>query len=193
MAECADGATTRRNRILDMLRYVQTRMPIGATNLQVSNYMGLQHGLRSNTAQGYIGEMIRMGLLRPAANYLVLDEPEFNKWLEILGLSDPDVQMVCQGCGSLYSSAVPSCPGCGSSKREIYDPRVHTEERLSQIRDASHPKAQKAQKNQKARRPRVTKPDPVPVRCIKCGTRYDARTEARCPKCQAYERELVKL
>jgi hypothetical protein len=117
-----DGATTRKERILDMLRFVESNMPRGLSNLQIQQYMSLQHGLKYETTLKLIQEKIREGMLRTSGSLLVLDESEFKRWIEILGIGGPPaITVQCRDCGCVYSSKRPRCPECESEERDSYD------------------------------------------------------------------------
>ena len=84
MSRVADGATTRRERILDMLRYIRTFMPRGVGLDQVGLYMTMAHGLTRKKTQEYVYEMSQAGLLEFEAGRLKLDVAQFERLLELL-------------------------------------------------------------------------------------------------------------
>ena len=123
MPDPADGATTRKNRQLDMLRYAQTFMPEGISHTKLMGYMDLQHGLTPATAGSYIQGMIRYGILKPEGNMLLLNQAQFDAWMDMIGFGPPVIQVTCTDCGAIYSSRRASCPSCDSVAREATDPK----------------------------------------------------------------------
>lgn len=85
MSRVADGATTRRERILDMLRYIRTFMPKGVGITQVQTYMSLAHGLTFKTSQKYVYEMQMAGLVEFESGMLKIDIPQFERLMQLLG------------------------------------------------------------------------------------------------------------
>ena len=116
----ADGATTRKNRMVDMLRYSQQWMPEGVTEQQLMAYMRRVHGLTARKAAEYVHEQITDGMLKPIGSRLFLDESTFGNYLDLLGFNHPAVQVMCIDCGAIYSSRVSNCPGCGSAARTLW-------------------------------------------------------------------------
>ena len=91
MSISSDGATVRRERILDMLRYLRGFMPRGATLQQVQLYMSIAHGLTHKTSQSYVYEMQLGGILSFVAGSLKVNLPNFRRLMEIMAPDrDPD-------------------------------------------------------------------------------------------------------
>ncbi len=117
--EPADGATTRKNRILDMLRYVQTNEPSGLSHQEIVGYLDMSHGLKPRTGGGYVQRMISLGILRPRGQKLHLDESGFQRWLEVSGMGTPAVMVRCTKCKAEYISSITACPTCQSVERSL--------------------------------------------------------------------------
>ncbi len=91
MSISSDGATVRRERILDLLRYVRGFMPRGVTLQQVQLYMSISHGLTHKTSQRYVYEMNQGGILAFVAGSLKVNLPQFKRLMEIMAPDrDPD-------------------------------------------------------------------------------------------------------
>ena len=91
MSISSDGATVRRERILDLLRYVRGFMPKGVTLQQVQLYMSIAHGLTHKTSQRYVYEMQQGGVLAFVAGSLRVNMPQFKRLMEIMAPDrDPD-------------------------------------------------------------------------------------------------------
>lgn len=116
--EPSDGATTRKNRLLDMLRHVQSMEPDGLSHSEIVDYLEMMHGLTPRTGGAYVQRMIAKGILRPMGQVLHLNETGFNQWMEILGYQAPSIQVQCLGCGAVYSNKIPECPECGGLDRK---------------------------------------------------------------------------
>jgi len=84
MSISSDGATVRRERILDMLRYIRGFMPRGVTLQQVQLYMSLAHGLTGRTSQKYVYEMQQGGVMEFVAGSLKVNIPQFRRLMEIM-------------------------------------------------------------------------------------------------------------
>jgi len=84
MSISSDGATVRRERILDMLRYIRGFMPRGLTLQQVQLYMSLAHGLTHKTSEKYVYEMQQGGVLMFVAGALKVNIPQFKRLMEIM-------------------------------------------------------------------------------------------------------------
>lgn len=84
MSISSDGATVRRERILDMLRYIRGFMPRGVTLQQVQLYMSIAHGLTHKTSQRYVYEMQQGGVLMFVAGTLKVKLPQFRRLMEIM-------------------------------------------------------------------------------------------------------------
>jgi len=118
--EPADGATTRKNRLIDMLRYLQSNEPHGLTHQELVAYMELSHGLTARTAGNYVQRMIAHGIIRPRGLKVHLDEAGFQAWLETIGMGAPSVEVKCKNCKAIYSSNLSACPQCQSVERVLY-------------------------------------------------------------------------
>ena len=84
MSISSDGATVRRERILDMLRYTRGFMPRGVTLQQIQLYMSLSHGLTHKTSQRYVYEMTQGGVIAFVAGSLKVNIPQFRRLMEIM-------------------------------------------------------------------------------------------------------------
>jgi len=120
VSEPADGATTRKNRLLDMLRYVKTNEPEGLGHGEIVAYLEMCHGLTARTGGGYVQRMIALGILRPSGQKVHLDEAGFQNWLEITGMGPPSVEVQCLSCKAVYGSRMVNCPQCGAVDRKVY-------------------------------------------------------------------------
>ncbi len=90
MSVC-DGATVRKERILDLLQYCRGFMPNGATIPQVQLYMSLGHGLTSRKTLEYLMEMQQGGVLNIQQNRILIKLENFKRLIEILAPErDPD-------------------------------------------------------------------------------------------------------
>lgn len=91
MSISSDGATVRRERILDMLRYVRSFMPQGLAMSQVQLYMSMAHGLTHKTSMKYIMEMQQGGVLHFAGGAIRVNLENFTKLMKLLAPDrDPD-------------------------------------------------------------------------------------------------------
>lgn len=89
MSRVADGATTRRERILDMLMYIRGFMPAGVGSNQVCLHMSLAHGLTRKRTLEYIYEMQLAGILEFVAGKIRIDVPQFERLMELMGREMP--------------------------------------------------------------------------------------------------------
>lgn len=121
----ADAATTKKNRVLDLIRFCQMFGADGATNMELVNYMWLQHGNTERKATEYVQKLISMGIFRPKGHKLVVDASSLASWESVLGLTAPVVQVQClgDGCECVYSSSLGACPECGSYDRKVVEPK----------------------------------------------------------------------
>lgn len=118
----ADAATTKKNRVLDLIRFCQL-MPGGASQKDLVNYVWFQHGNTERKAIEYINKLISMGIFRPYGHNLVVNDESLAAWEAVLGMSQPAVQVVCSGCDAEYSSKLGNCPSCGSVDRKAKEPK----------------------------------------------------------------------
>jgi len=120
----ADAATTKKNRVLDLIRFCQM-MPDGASHQELVNYMWLQHGNTERKATEYVNKLISMGIFRPKGHKVVVDASSLAAWESVLGLTAPVVTVQClgEGCTCQYSSNLAQCPECGSYDRRVVEPR----------------------------------------------------------------------
>lgn len=90
MSVC-DGATIRRERILDMLAYARGFMPNGVTTSQITLYMSMNHGLKKQTSLGYIYEMQQGGILSIQNARVLILVDNFRRMIELMAPDrDPD-------------------------------------------------------------------------------------------------------
>lgn len=85
MSRVADGATTRRERILEMLQYIQTFQPKGTSISNVMGHMALAHGLTSRKTEEYIYEMQRYGIIFFEGGKVKTKADQFKRYLELIG------------------------------------------------------------------------------------------------------------
>lgn len=91
MSGVSDGATTRRERIMDMLQYVRGFMPNGLPINQIQLYMSMAHGLTYKKSQEYIYEMQQGGVLHFNAGLVKVNQTNFRRLMEIMAPDrDPD-------------------------------------------------------------------------------------------------------
>lgn len=79
-----DGASIRRERILDMLQYIRNFMPKGISIQQVLLYMSMAHGLTNKTALTYINEQQQGGILQITNAKLFIRMENFKRLIELL-------------------------------------------------------------------------------------------------------------
>ena len=84
MSISSDGATVRRERILDMLRYVRSFMPQGLAMSQVQLYMSMAHGLTHKTSMRYVMEMQQGGVLHFQGGAVRVNLENFSKLMSIM-------------------------------------------------------------------------------------------------------------
>ena len=91
MSISSDGATVRRERILDMLRYIRSFMPDGLSLGQVQLYMSMAHGLTYKKSQDYVYEMQQGGILMFVGGALKAHNSNFKRLMELMAPDrDPD-------------------------------------------------------------------------------------------------------
>lgn len=109
MSVC-DGATIRRERILDMLAYCNRFMPMGTTIAQVFLYMAMNHGLKDVTVQKYLNEMQLGGIVTIQNGRILMKLANFKRMIEIVAPTrDPmtgekligDIGLAVNGIGEL--------------------------------------------------------------------------------------------
>jgi len=117
MSISSDGATVRRERILDMLRYIRSFMPDGLALGQVQLYMSMAHGLTYKTSQQYVYEMQMGGILMFVGGALRVHNSNFRKLMSLMAPDrDPDT-------GEMLSMM-----GLRSPTKSILDPPEEPEE-----------------------------------------------------------------
>lgn len=79
-----DGATLRRERILDMLAYARGFMPKGVTTTQIQLFMSINHGLKKQTSLGYIYEMQQGGILTIQNGRILILMDNFKRMIELM-------------------------------------------------------------------------------------------------------------
>lgn len=123
MSDPADGATTKRNRWIALIQYVQTFGPEGCPVLQAAGHAEVHMGLRERTAMRYVARMTSLGLFkRIGTNRIVMSAENFEIWMEAQGYGPAPVTVSCSKCKAQYSSRIPSCPECGSPARRVVKP-----------------------------------------------------------------------
>ena len=91
MSISSDGATVRRERILDMLQYIRGFTPRGLSLNQVQLYMSMAHGLTYKTSQQYVYEMQQGGILMFVGGYVQVNQSNFRRLMEVMAPDrDPD-------------------------------------------------------------------------------------------------------
>ena len=91
MSISSDGATVRRERILDMLQYVRGFTPRGLSLNQVQLYMSMAHGLTYKTIQQYVYEMQQGGILMFVGGFVQVNQSNFRRLMEVMAPDrDPD-------------------------------------------------------------------------------------------------------
>ena len=91
MSISSDGATVRRERILDMLQYIRGFTPRGLSLNQVQLYMSMAHGLTYKTSQQYVYEMQQGGILMFVGGYVQVNQGNFRRLMEVMAPDrDPD-------------------------------------------------------------------------------------------------------
>lgn len=63
MSGVADGATTRRERLFELLSYIATREPEGPSLLEIQQHADFVHGLTWKKTAEYIHQMQLTGVL----------------------------------------------------------------------------------------------------------------------------------
>jgi len=93
----SDGATTRKERIFDLLRYVRGFMPKGIPMNQIQMYMSLSHGLTYKKSQEYVIEMQTSGVLMFQAGYVQINQSQFRRLMEVMAPErDPETGLRLQ-------------------------------------------------------------------------------------------------
>jgi len=87
VSRVADGATTRRERILEMLGYIRGFQPRGVPQNQVQLHMSMAHGLTFRKTQEYIYEMEMGGVLLFEGGKLKMNIDNFRR---LMALMAPD-------------------------------------------------------------------------------------------------------
>jgi len=91
MSISSDGATVRRERILDMLQYIRGFTPRGLSLNQVQLYMSMAHGLTYKTSQQYVYEMQQGGILMFVGGFVQVNQSNFRRLMEVMAPDrDPD-------------------------------------------------------------------------------------------------------
>lgn len=85
MSRVADGATTRRERILEMLSYIYQAGDKGTTISRVQGHMSLLHGLTYHKTAEYVYEQQMNGLIQVEGGRLKLRRDQFERLLQLLG------------------------------------------------------------------------------------------------------------
>ena len=83
MSVC-DGATIRKERLLDMLAYCNRFMPQGTTPSAVFLYMSMNHGLTDRTTQKYLNEMQLGGIITISMGRILMKRSNYVRMLEIV-------------------------------------------------------------------------------------------------------------
>jgi len=84
MSRTADGATTRRERILEMLTWIQSFMPDGVNESEIQVHMSLAHGLTYERTTRYLIEMTLAGILFHEGGKVKIDVKGFSKLMAAL-------------------------------------------------------------------------------------------------------------
>jgi len=91
MSISSDGATVRRERLLDMLRYIRGFMPNGLSLGQVQLYMSMAHGLTYKKTQEYVYEMQQGNIIMFVGGALKAHNSNFRRLMEVMAPDrDPD-------------------------------------------------------------------------------------------------------
>jgi len=91
MSGVSDGATVRRERMLDLLQYIRGFMPKGLPLSQVQLYMSMAHGLTYKTSMRYVMDFQLGKVLVIEAGYVKMRLDNFKKYLQHLAPErDPD-------------------------------------------------------------------------------------------------------
>lgn len=98
MSISSDGATVRRERLLDMLRYIRGFMPGGIALNAVQLYMSMTHGLTYKTSQRYVYEMDQGGVLSFSRGLIRIHNENFKTFMKIMAPErDPETGDHIQG------------------------------------------------------------------------------------------------
>ena len=91
MSISSDGATVRRERILDMLQYIRGFMPRGISQNQVQLCMSMAHGLTYRKSLEYTMEMQQGGVLVFEHGFIRVKADNFKRLMELMAPDrDPD-------------------------------------------------------------------------------------------------------
>ena len=133
MAKVADGATTRKERMIEMMQYIRGFGSDGVGLYQVQLHMSLLHGLKFSTTERYVQELVLGKLLYVYGAKFYLDVAQFDRLMELIS---PDVNP------SLIVSSTPM---------QLHDPDTHTHTRESPGAGDSNDKDKKTKKRQRER------------------------------------------
>ena len=84
MSRIADGATTRRERILEMLGYIRGFQPRGVSLAQVQLHMSMAHGLTFKKTQEYVYEMEMGKVLHFIGGQVKMNVDNFRRLMELM-------------------------------------------------------------------------------------------------------------
>jgi len=84
MSGVADGATTRRERLLEMLDYINSQQPGGPSLVEVQLHMSMTHGLTFKKTLEYVHEHQLAGVLFFEAGHIKIREKNFRRLIEIM-------------------------------------------------------------------------------------------------------------
>jgi len=84
MSISSDGATVRRERLLDMLRYLRGFMPKGISLNSVQLYMSISHGLTYKTSQRYVYELDQGGVISFNGGLIRVNNENFKAFMKIM-------------------------------------------------------------------------------------------------------------
>jgi len=79
MIRTGDGATIRRERILEMLTWIRSFMPDGVSQKDVQVHMSLAHGLTYERTTRYLMEVAMAGVVEYEGGMIKVDEQGFKK------------------------------------------------------------------------------------------------------------------
>lgn len=85
MSKVADGATTRRERLLDMMQYIRSFMPDGVNLTNIQLHMSLAHGLTPKRTSSYVYELQMAGVIKFDAGKIFMDLKRFKKLMDLMG------------------------------------------------------------------------------------------------------------
>lgn len=81
----SDGATTRKDRLMEMLQFIEGFMPKGTTVTNIQLHMSLAHGLTFRKSNEYVHEMQLGGILMFEAGLCKIQAANFKRLLELEG------------------------------------------------------------------------------------------------------------